>query len=260
MHLSGLDLLFWAGGFVGHIVLLFVLLRRGRAAKFPAFSILIGASIARTVGLYAVLHIGTAHQYFLTYWILALVDAALQFAVVYGIAARIFRPLGSWARDVKSSLAALIFVSLLIAAGLTWLASPPTQFWLQTVVIKWNFFSSACMSELFVGMLALSVTAGLPWKTHVSRIALGLGLYSMFAVLIETSHNYFGVEGNDHLYILLSHVRMLVYLGCLCFWALTLWPDEPAPRPLTDAMRAQLSEFQQRLQDDLRRVRSARWL
>lgn len=245
---------------MGHVVLLFVLIRRGRASRFPVFTTLIGASVARTIALFLVFKSGATQQYYLTYWVLLLVDAALQFAVVYEIATHIFRPLGSWARDVKGGLAALIFVSLAIAAGLTSLASPPTQFWMQTLVIKWNFFTSACMSELFVGILALSVTVGLPWKTHVARIAQGLGVYQIFEVLIETSHNYFGLGGDNHVYVLLSHIRMLVYLGCLCFWALTLWPDEPAPRPLTDEMRAQLSVFQQRLQDDLRRVRSARWL
>ena len=260
MHLSGLDLLFWAGGFVGHVVLLFVLIRRGRANRFPVFTTLIGASIVRTVALFLVFRSGVRYQYYFAYWILLFVDATLQFAVVYEIAAHIFRPLGSWVRDVKGGLAVLIFVSLAIAAGLTMLASPPTQIWIETLVIKWNFFTSTCLSELFVGILALSVTAGLPWKTHVARIAQGLGVYSIFEVLIETSRNCFGLGGDNHVYVLLSHIRMLVYLGCLCFWALTLWSDEPVPRPLTDEMRAQLSVFQQRLQDDLRRVRSARWL
>jgi len=260
MHLKGLDLLFWAGGFVGHVVLLFVLIRRERANKFPVFTSLIGTSVVRTVALFLVFKSGATSQYYHIYRILLLVDAALQFAVVYEIAAHIFRPLGSWARDVKGGLAALIFVSLAIAVGLTALAGPPTQFGVETLLNKWNFFTSACMSELFVGILALSVTAGLPWKTHVARIAQGLGVYSIFEVLIETSRNCFGLGGDNHVYFLLSHIRMLVYLGCLCFWALTLWSDEPAPRPLTDEMRAQLSVFQQRLQDDLRRVRSARWL
>lgn len=43
------------------------------------------------------------------------------------------------------------------------------------------------MSELFVGMLSLSVTVGLPWKSHTTRIACGLGIYSGICVLIETT-------------------------------------------------------------------------
>ena len=41
MPLSGADLLFWVAGFLGHIVLLGVLLGRRRATEFPRFTALI---------------------------------------------------------------------------------------------------------------------------------------------------------------------------------------------------------------------------
>jgi len=37
VHLTGIDLLFWAGSFFGHIILLSVLLIRRRAKEFPAY-------------------------------------------------------------------------------------------------------------------------------------------------------------------------------------------------------------------------------
>jgi hypothetical protein len=256
MHLSGLDFFFWVAGFVGHVALLFVLLWRKRALKYPIFATLIGVNLVRTVVLYCVLAFGNRRQYYFTYWSLAMVDAVLQFSVVYEMAAKTLRPLGTWARDVKSGFAALIALSLAIAAGLTWLANPPTRLLVQTVVIKGNFFSEVCMSELFVGILALSVTAGLPWKTHAAKISLGLGAYSMIEVLIEGGHNYFGLMRDSHVYQFLAHIRMGVYVCCLCYWTLALWPEEPASRPLTGEMNAQLLEIRRRVREDLERLRS----
>jgi hypothetical protein len=258
MHLSGLDLLFWAAGLIGHVVLLFILLWRKRAAKYPIFTALIATSVIRTVVLAVILSFGSKRQYFLSFWSLALVDTALQFSVVYEIAAHTFRPLGRWARDVRSSLVGLIGLSLLIAVGLTCLASPPTRIWMQTVVIKGNFFSEVCMSEFFVGILAVSVTAGLPWKTHAAKISTGLAVYSMIDVLIESGHNYFGIVQDYRVYHFLSHFRIAAYVGCLCYWILSLWPEEPASRPLSDELRVQLPELQRRVQEDLRSLRSRR--
>jgi hypothetical protein len=256
MHLSGLDFFFWVAGFVGHLALLFVLLWRKRGLKYPIFATLICTNVVRTLVLSSVLAFGNRRQYYFTYWSLAMVDAALQFSVVYEMAANTLRPLGTWARDVKGSLAALIALSVAIAAGLTWLASPPTRLWVQTVVIKGNFFSEVCMSELFVGILALSVTAGLPWKTHAAKISLGLGAYSMIEVLIEGGHNYLGLIRDSHVYQFLTHIRMGAYVCCLCYWTLALWPEEPASQPLTGEMSAQLSELRRRVREDLEKLRS----
>lgn len=255
MHLSRLDFIFWAATSVGHIALLGVLVGRGRVAQYPIFTTLIAANIARTITLYFVFDFGTEKQYSYTYWSLAILDVALQFGVVYELAVHTFRPLGAWARDLRSYFAGLICLSLVVAGGLTWLASPPARKFLDAVVIKGIFFCSVCMIELFVGMLALSTTAGLPWRTHASKISQGLGVYSMVCVLIDVAHNYFGIRGDNRMFFILSHIRVFVYLCCLCFWIAMLWPDEPPSRQLTDEMRLQLSEFRRRMKYDLGKFR-----
>ncbi len=47
-------------------------------------------------------------------------------------------------------------------------------------------------------MMALSIDARLPWKTHVAKIAQGLGAYSLIGVLIETGHSYFGSQAESY--------------------------------------------------------------
>ena len=258
MHLSRLDFILWAATLTGHITLLYVLVRRRRAVEYPIFTTLIAANILRTILLYCVLTFGTQRGYSNTYWSLAIVDVALQFGVVYELAVQTFRPLGTWARDLRSGLIGLIGLSLAVAAGLTWLASPPARTILDVVVIKGTFFSSACMIELFVGMLVLSATAGLPWKTHAARISQGFGTYAMVCVLIDAAHGYFGFQGDGHMFFMLSRIRVFTYLFCQCFWIATLWPDEPPRRQLTDEMRLQLSEFRRRIESDLGKFRSGR--
>jgi len=256
MHLSRFDFALWAATLAGHIALLCALVWRERTARHPIFTALIAMNIGRTLALYCVYKFGTERQYSYTYWSLAIADVALQFGVVYEIAIRIFRPLGAWAQDLRTYLVTLIGLSLLVAGALTWLASPPAREMLDTVVIKGKFLSSVCMIELMIGMLVISTLAGLPWKTHTARISTGLGVYSIICVLIDTADGYFGFRDDNYYFALLSHIRVIIYLCCQCYWVITLWLDEPPPRFLTDGMRLQLLELRHRVQYDVGKLRS----
>lgn len=258
MHLTDLDLVFWAAGFLSHIILLFVLWLRHRARTFPLFAALIATDVVRTVVLYLVLHFDTRHSYFVTYWSLAVLDFVLQLAVVYEMFSQVFRPLGEWAQDVRNGILWLVCGSLVVASWLTWLAVPQTRYWVQTVVIRGSLFSSALMSELFVGMIALSVTAGLPWKTHVARISQGLGVYSVVDVLIEGGHSYSGLADGSKIYIVLSHLRMFTYLVCVVYWIVMLWQEAPESREMPAIMSGQLFTLRRIVDYDLRKLRSGR--
>ena len=258
MHLTGLDLLFWAVGFVGHVILMLVLWIRQRARTFPIFTALIGLNIVRTIALALIQQYGTRRGYFYTYWSLAILDVALQLGVVYEIASRVFRPLGKWASDVRRGILWWIAGSVTLAAGLTWIPTPPTRLWMQVVMIKGSFFSAALLSELFVGMIALSATAGLPWKTHVARISQALGIYSIFTVLIEAGNSYFGLRSGTQAYVDLTRIRMGLYLVCVMYWIVMLWRDAPPGREMTERMRRQLAAINASAAFDLQELRSRR--
>ena len=258
MHLTGLDLLFWAAGLIAHVALLCVLLIRRRFQVFPIFTALILSDIGRTAALAVVEKYGNKTSYFFTFWSLGILDTLLQLGVVYELYSDTFRPLGAWPDDLRVTFLRLMTLTIAIATGLTWLATPHAHFWIQAVVIKGNFFSSVCMSELFVGMIALSVRVGLPWKTHVARIAQGLGAYSLIEVLIEAGHSYFGVGSNTRIYATLSHFRMTAYLCCVAYWIVMLWRNAPEPRKLPDGLRDQLIHLQNVVDADLERIRVVR--
>jgi hypothetical protein len=260
MHLTGLDLWFWAAGFLGHLALLFVFWTRHRVKLFPLFTTLISTNILRTIALYMVMQHGTRDNYFYTYWSLAVLDTVLQLCIAYEIASHVFRPLGVWALDSRKSFSWLLGLSVVVACGLSWLASPPTPTVVKALVIKTDLFAAAWMSELFVGMMALSRRVKRPWTTHAAAIAKGLGVYSIVCVVIETGHTYFGVLQSTQVYTPLSHLRMAVYLGCVVYWIVTLWRDAPPSRELTEKMRVQLFSLQRRVENDLQSLRSRREL
>jgi hypothetical protein len=258
MQLTGLDLLLWVAGLGTHLFLLGVLFIRRRFTTFPIFTALIIANVGRTATLYLVQTHGSRASYFYTFWSLGLLDTVLQLAVVYEMYSLTFRPLGAWVRDVRGGFVRLVIVSVAVAAGLTWLATPHARRWMQVVVIKGNFFSSVCFSELFVGMVVLAVKSGLPWKTYVARISQGLGVYSLVDVLVEAGHSYFGVGHNTQRYTTLSHFRMATYLVCVAYWIIMLWRNAPPSRKLPENLRGHLIQLQSMVNPALVRIRQER--
>ena len=241
MHVTVFDRLLWGLGLVEHCILLAILLGRHRARTFPVFTTLITADIVKSVVLYYTLRLAP-HAYFNTYWTLVILDVALQLAVAYELASHVFKPLGVWDIEVRRSFLIIIFVSLAFAIAMTWLASPPTRMWQSAVVMRGNFFASVLMSELFVAMIALSVTLGLPWRTHVARIAQGFGVFSFFGFFGDAAHNYLG----ENFYQMISHLIIEVYLAVVVYWIVTLAIKEPAPRKLPEELRQELRALQKR--------------
>jgi hypothetical protein len=168
----------------------------------------------------------------------------------------VFRPIGVWARDVWKTFIGMACVSVVVALPLTWLAVPSTATLARALVVRGPFFCAVLMSELFVGMLALSATEGLPWKTHVARIAQGLGAYSVVCVLTYTIPNYFGNE--PHVYAVLASLRNAVYVVCEGYWIVMLWQEAPAPRELPESMLTQIYALQRQVEDDLISIRDWR--
>jgi hypothetical protein len=112
------------------------------------------------------------------------------------------------------------------------------------------------LSELFVVMMALSINARLPWKTHVAKIAQGLGAFSLISVLVDTGDSYFGISREQPAFVLISHVSMTAYLGCVTYWMINLWPNEQPTRMMTHEMRKKMFTLQMQVDYYLRDLRS----
>lgn len=262
MNLSGVERFLWAGGFVLECLLLAVLFLRRRAATFPAFTFLNVFYVARTIVLFSLAYrFGIkSWPYFLTYWPLAWVDELIQLVVAYELAVHVFCPTGKWAQDIRRAFLWLTVASCVLALALSMVVSPVTVRHYQVYLYRSNLFTSALMSELFVGMMVLSVTAGLPWKTHVARIAQGFGAFSIFTFVLDAVQSYLGRSHGLEPYVLTSEAVKFAYLGCAGFWLITLWQKAPAPRELPDTMLMQIYTLQRRVENDLLRIRTwRRW-
>jgi hypothetical protein len=246
VDLTVLDRFLWALGFLGQCGLLAVLIVRRRTATLPVFTALIAMNIVRSIILYFTLGHVSKDQYFYTYWTLAMVDVALQFGLAYQLATHIFQPLGGWAPDVRRSFITAIAGSIAVASLLTWLAAPPTKTLRLAIFLRVDLFSSVLMTEIFVAMVALSVTLGLPWRTHLARVAQGIGIYSLTGILLDAAHTYFGTHKGVATFNLLTQLQSGLYLVCLGYWTVTLAQSEPAPRKMPEELHNELRALQTR--------------
>ena len=258
MHLARIDFLLWAGGLVAHLTLLAVLITRSRARVFPIFTSLISMNVAKTVILYMiVLNHGSKHTYLFAYCSFAVADVFLQIGVVYELALHTFCPVGKWVPEVWDNFLWASGICVTVAIALSCLPRIPMSHpWILSQLTRVNFFSSMLMSELFVGMIVLSITVGLPWKPHTARIAQGLGSYSLVCVFIEAANSYpvrFHGEAQSSA---LNHLRLTIYLIIVGYWIVSLWLDAPAARELPEKMRAQLMILHQTLEFSLIKLRT----
>lgn len=258
MHVSAFDGFLWAVGALGQAVLLFVVFVRHRAKEFPVFTALVGWSFSGAVALYFLRRLAGPWAYYYAYWIVGTVDMLIQVAVVCEVASHVFAPLGQWAPDVRQSFIKLAGGSIVFALVLAILQSPGRSTFMETAIARGTLFSAVLMSELFVGLVALSATAGLPWKTHVARITQGLGAYSILCVILDTSTAWMAWPHQAHAIHAVSQVRIVAYNIALVYWSVMLWRDAPAPRELPDSMRIQIFQLHRQVEYDLGRIRGWR--
>jgi hypothetical protein len=257
MNLGKLDLLFWAMSFVGNVALLLVLLFRARFRNFPIFTALITLNVVRTITLFLIRWHSAQSAYFYTFWSLAVVDMGLQFGIVYELSSKVFRPLGEWAPDVRKSAVIWLIASIVLASLLALIPKPPSQFWMQELILKGSFFSAALMSELFVGMIVLSAVAGFSWSSHLAKIAKGFTVYSIATMVLETANTWLGLGGSGHIYDDLSRIRIAIYLCCVAYWIVALWRDTPPARKMPDHVSQQASAISQMVKSRVEALREA---
>jgi hypothetical protein len=238
--MTSFDVLFWVVGFLNNVFLFGVLVTKQRAHRFPVFTSLISLYISRTIALFFIHRSGSHAAYYNTYWVLAFVDIALQLAVLYEAASKVFSPGGQWAPGIRRTFLRMIAASLAVAAALTWLYEPHTKTLLDSITQRGNFFASILVSELFVGMIFLSVTTGLPLRTHVARIVQGLGISAIVGIVLEALQTYFGRVRSPGLYDSLSHIQIVTNFAVQLFLIVALAREAPEPRALPAQLYRQL--------------------
>jgi len=255
MNLSALDFALWAANFLGEAVLFSILIYRRRWREFPVFTTLIGYEAAILSALYLTYLCCSQVWYARLYWTYALLDFFLQMGVIWEIARIVMSPTGTWVRDARRQFILWGAVGILLAAGFTWLVTPPAASLLHRWEVRGNLFTSLVVCELIAVVTRTSKSLGLGWRNHVMALGNGWTAWAVVAILVDGLHSYFGAE---RYFRELEHVRMFVYLAALGYWMAQFWLEEPARQPISPQLRAYILALHQKVKNDLDTVGAQR--
>lgn len=225
MHFTALDYVFEAAGFIGHSVLLYVLLYRRAARQFPLFAAFVVFQMVRTAILLPIQLSGARAAYYYAYYALDVFDVAFTAAVVYGIVASVFRPLGYWAPDVRVRGIVLSSLAITFAIGVTAQIHPPVTLTIQSTVFRANFFVAILMVEVFAIIIAESSRAGLAWRHHIRCVTDAFAIYSIVFLATEWGHSHYGA--GSAIYQRFAHARIAAYWLALLYWIVMFWLPKP---------------------------------
>jgi hypothetical protein len=255
MHLSAMDKLLWAGGFVCTLLLLLVLLVRSRWRQFPIFTAYAAFGVVRTAALFT----AYSHRWFALYthiYLLGLVvDFALQLGIAIEIARIVLRPTGTWVHDAKMQFAVAGLLGAAAAAALAWWISPPAQ----TAIVAWrlrgNLFTSLVICELVVVMSLTASRLGLGWRNHVMAVGQGLTVWTGVMVVTTALQSFLG---GQRLYLEIDHFRVFAYIGAVVWWMIQLWIPEPERQPIAPELQSYIVELHRRVEYDLHKLDARR--
>jgi hypothetical protein len=210
--------LIWAAGLLEHLLLLAVLFKRRRAARFPWFTLLIIFYVVRSVGLVAAMRFSGHPAPQFPSMIIDLTDVLLQCAVLAELSWNSLQPLGGIRRFTVPLL--LLASGVLIVMRL----APSGHSSLRTILVLMHFLLSVLMVEWAIVLAFLLRPMRLSWRSHVAAISFGFGAYSA-ALLAGGGYFTTGREMQD--YVFFSFFRIFVYLLIVIFWSISLWFAEP---------------------------------
>jgi hypothetical protein len=208
----------WATGLLGHVVLVAVLLFRGRARRFPFFTLLICFDIVRTLALRLVLWRLQAAPMRTGAHIFETVDLILEYAVLVELFLVALRPLDAPRRALMALLlvtSGVLALTRVAPLGHLWGGAAPglLHFLLGILMVLWTVVLALLLPSL-----------NLSWRSDVAVITFGFGLYS--AVLLLAG-GYFRVGRTMSDFLFFSYFRIGVYLLVVIWWIAGLWS---APR------------------------------
>jgi hypothetical protein len=251
MHVTTLDDVLWAAGFLGHAALLFVLLFRGRWREFPVFSGMIAYQALVTIVLFLIYRYGTRHGYSVAYWTAAVGDFGFQIGIIIEIARQVLRPTGTWLQDARKGFLLWSGLGVLVAAGIALSARPAASSTLSLLEVREILFTSLLTCEVFLAMIFAANRLGLRWRSHVMALGQGLTVWALVALASSAAHIALGWNRN---FVVLDHIRMFCYLGAILFWMVSFWLPERQRAPLSPDMSEFLVDLHRRVQYDLERL------
>jgi hypothetical protein len=221
MWIRTADYVLAAAGFIGHLALLIVLIRRRLLSRLPTFALLIAFYLLRSALL---LVPRFAVGWPRSYWLLIYLDPGLQLLVILAlglVAWRCSDHLSFGGARVALAIPLFAFIAALVA----WYIGPSSHYSPQNLSIKLSLFISALWLQVAAGLFILLRRTDLQTRRLSLGIALGFAAYSAANIATEIVHMHFALLRLPALYTGLSYFRVLVYLSCLAGWSILFLRD-----------------------------------
>jgi hypothetical protein len=214
--------LIWTAGFLGHLVLLGVLIVRGRAQRFPFFTLLILFYLLRSLTILLLLGHLAPPGVHLASLVFDVTDLLLECAVLTQLVLAGLGPLDRLHRILLPLL--LVVSAALIVTHLV----PVSHYYTRAAPLLLHYYLAVFMLEWSLVLFFLLRSLGLTWRSHVATITFGFGIY---AAALLFAGGYFSNGRELREYIFFSYFRICIYLLVLLWWIVTLWRQDPSQDP-----------------------------
>ncbi|MFZ1083386.1 MAG: hypothetical protein WAN35_00320 [Terracidiphilus sp.] len=231
----------WTLTFAALLVLLVVILGRGRAHRFPCFTAIIALTALRL--MVEVLLGGRVGKIPFSFTVLSMADLAVlvNLLVLVELARRAFTGLHRPLWIVNSAGLALVASGVVVVWG-------PWPVWKDLAVgtLLGKLYLMQLMMQkgemlvalLTVGLGVLVLLFGrqfkVGWRSHTLMIVLGLAMVSAVSLAFQgglqiavLSRHIHSQADFDKIRVVLSSAQQVVFLAALLWWISWLWLDEP---------------------------------
>ncbi len=243
MLINNLQSSIWMAGLVAHLLLLLILLVRGRIARYPIFTALIVFYVVRSVlPEMTFTHTLSQTAYLWLFWSFEIGDVVLRALVLGELIWHAFRGTQVQATRVVAWSA----VAIAASAALAILAGP-----IQSILV-WSIFAKGNVAVAILSLITLAVLiltrsrTGLAWRSHEFAIGGGLAFYAFVFLVLQGMRMWGGGVASPHAGG--QHVSMLrlwmqasaavAYLLVVFYWLVAMWFDECPRRATADVVSA----------------------
>jgi hypothetical protein len=209
--------LIWTAGFLGHLLLVGVLIVRGRAQRFPFFTLLILFYLLRSLAIALLLGHLAPPGLRLASLVFDVTDLLLELAVLTQLVFVGLRRLDTLHRFLLPLL--LVVSAALVVTHLV----PVSHYYIRALPLLLHYYIAIFVLEWCLVLVLLLRPLGLTWRSHVAAISFGFGGY---AAALLFAGGYFSSGRRMSEYIFFSYFRISVYLLVVLWWIITLWQQD----------------------------------
>ena len=241
MLINNLQSAIWMAGLVAHLLLLLILLVRGRIARYPIFTALIVFYVVRSgAPEMAFTHSLSQTAYLWLFWSFEIGDVALRALVLGELIWHAFR--STQVQPVR--VVAWSAVAIAASAALAVLAGP-----MQSILV-WSIFAKGNVAVAILSLITLAVLiltrnrTGLAWRSHELAIGIGLAFYA-FVFLVLQGMRLWGAGsasphgGGEHattLRLWMQASAAVAYLLVVFYWLVAMWFDDRPRRSAAEVV------------------------